>query len=137
MINEAAELANSIKTLLESVVRLDERMKTAVQNQEQLQKKIERLEERMEVLNKNYSTVDIRLVNFEKQNGGKLHDIVDKLEDKISELKIKITSQSNMITHLQESNKKQESKLQYYLDFGLRIIWTILSAVILAKLGFS
>lgn len=118
------ELTESIKSIFELTTRIDERMQLMTKKQEAIDAALKSQGELI-------SNLSSRIIILENSiNSKDIEQDVDKNIDKIHALEVKVNS-------LQISNEGTEGRWKTIVNFSLQIIWVLLAAYLLYKLGLQ
>ena len=118
------ELTESIKSIFELTTRIDERMQLMTKKQEAIDAALKSQGELI-------SNLSSRIIILENSiNSKDIEQDVDKNRDKIHALEVKVNS-------LQISNEGTEGRWKTIVNFSLQIIWVLLAAYLLYKLGLQ
>ena len=130
--NEAAtqyysQVQDSIKSVFELTTRVDERVQLMMKKQEDVERKIDGISSEMKELN-------TRVTVLESNNGkaavAQMATEVDRLKDNIGDMKLKIQT-------LESKTESSEGKWKTVLNFGLQILWVVVAAYLLYRLGIQ
>lgn len=117
---EMDELKATVKNLVDITTRIDERMLIVKDKQESLSRKVDENNTNLNEISRQVSVLeaidfsdDIKLINQ------KLQDLTIRLE------------------MLSMNTRSQENRWSVLFDLGLRIVWVIIAAYVLYKLGYQ
>lgn len=130
--NEAAsqyysQIQNSIKSIFELTTRVDERVQLMMKKQEDVEWKIDGISTEMKELS---TRVTVLESNNGKAVAAAVSTEVDRLKDTISDMKLKIQT-------LESKADSSEGKWKTVLNFGLQILWVVVAAYLLYRLGIQ
>lgn len=116
----ADRLTESINAIVELTTRVDERVQLIMKQQKELEDKIRNQNEFVSDLNTKVKILEINAITDEiKEINEHLHKIDLRLQT------------------LENSNNSNESRWKTIFGFAIQLIWVILAAFLLYKLGIS
>lgn len=137
-------ISAAMQNMLELTSRLDERMNTCIENTEKLAVRLEKFDDRVEKFMDTAANLSNRISSLEAKSNGKVSDHIEKLheqsdrqDDDIEKVRLDINDIKNSVKNLQDANVKQEDRLKYWTDRALSILWAVITAWVLIKLGLS
>jgi len=124
--NEAsyyAQVQESIQSIFELTTRVDERVQL-------MMKKQDNLEDKIDSQMKETNALATRVTILESRNGVQLQADLDKVKDLMHQMELKIS-------HLDKFSATTENRWKTIGGFTLQIVWVILAAYLLFKLGIQ
>ena len=125
--NNTEQVNNSIKSIIELTTRIDERVQLMMRKQDGLE---EKLENHIEFLNE--LKIDLKLLD--SKSGRTLQEEVSRISKEINEIKNKL---DNVEKDSNNVNNNWKSVAKGTLTFVVQIIWVVIAAYILYKLGIQ
>lgn len=125
--NNTEQVNNSIKSIIELTTRIDERVQLVMRKQDGLE---EKLENHIEFLNE--LKIDLKLLD--SKSGRTLQEEVSRISKEINEIKNKL---DNVEKDSNNVNNNWKSVAKGTLTFVVQIIWVVIAAYILYKLGIQ
>lgn len=125
--NNTEQVNNSIKAIIELTTRIDERVQLMMKKQETFEGKIEN---HIEYLNE--LKIDLKLLD--SKSGRTLQEEVLRISKEISEIKSKI---DNLEKDSFNMGNNWKNIAKGVLSFVVQIIWVVIAAYILYKLGIQ
>ncbi len=124
-IDNLIELKESIKSIVELTTRVDERVQNVIKQQLSIDEKINRQSEAIGELNTKVKILESHSVFTaeDKRLAAATRDELHRVELKINEL--------------QQSNNSQEQRWKAIFSFSVQLIWVILAAYLLYKMGIQ
>ena len=127
-----AQILSSVKSLFDLTSRIDERVKGITKKQEDYEIKLEKL---LEFQNK----IESRIAVIESQNGQELEKKINELAGKLQDAeKISKDAMHQIELKVEALNIFKvgaENRLNKYFDLVLKILWALVTAYILYKVG--
>jgi hypothetical protein len=121
--NSNEQVNNSIKSIIELTTRIDERVQAIMKKQDLLESKSNNQSDTLHTLNTD-------LVLLESISGKVLQEEVKKISNDIINIKSRLENVEN-------KTNVQENKWKTVVDFILKIIWILITAYLLIKLGLQ
>lgn len=118
-----AELFESVKFVADLTSRIDERVKTIVENQLEYEKKIERA-------NETQAIIQSRVSVLESKNGHKFQEEITDVRKNMHKMEIKIAA-------LEIYSARHENKWSMIGDMVTKLLWTIAALAIIYKMGLG
>lgn len=132
--NNTEQVNNSIKSIIELTTRIDERVQLMMKKQSILEGKIEYYTDSLNELK-----IDIKLLD--SKSGITLQNEVHKCSEKINQIQSKLSNLENKLDNLEKDSSEMENDwkniLKGVLSFVVQIIWVVMAAYILYKLGIQ
>lgn len=125
--NNTEQVNNSIKSIIELTTRIDERVQLMMRKQDGLE---EKLEDHIEFLNE--LKIDLKLLD--SKSGRTLQEEVSRISKEINEIKNKL---DNVEKNSNNVSNDWKSITKGTLTFVVQIIWVVIAAYILYKLGIQ
>ena len=119
--NYYIQVSDSIKSIYELTTRVDER-------QQLMMSKVEQLERKIDSLMSEYRDLEGRMRVIESKDGGTAD---------ISSIKDTLHSYDVRLQALEISNKGQEGRWKNIMGFIAQLVWVIVAAYLLYKLGIQ
>lgn len=119
----STKVVESIQTIFDLTARIDERVHLMMQQQKELEKKIDN-----QLVSFNELNIRVRMV--ESKNGDHISEEVTKFKEKLHNFEMKIQK-------LEGNSEGQENRWKTIFNFGLQLVWVILAAWLLFKLGIQ
>ena len=123
--NNTEQVNNSIKSIIELTTRIDERVQLVMRKQDGLE---EKLENHIEFLNE--LKIDLKLLD--SKSGRTLQEEVSRISKEINEIENKL---DNVEKNFNNVSNDWKSITKGTLTFVVQIIWVVIAAYILYKLG--
>ena len=145
------QVSESIKNLFELSTRIDERVQAIMKKQDETDKKIESMNESISKMSTRLSVVEAKSPELYKKDIGTLFDRVhdtnlhlENLQNKC-DTNIPIIQASDERSHqnladiqqLQGQTQQNEGRWKSAFGFIIQIVWVILAAYLLFKLGIQ
>jgi len=121
------DVSEQIQELFNSSIRNDERVKSIVENHNDLEKRVNNIAEISSVIRENISVMKSLSVKSE----------VGELKNFTSELRREIVSLDKRLTATEHTLKGAENRLASIIKFVVQMIWLIVGTWILFKLGLN
>jgi hypothetical protein len=121
--NSNEQVNNSIKSIIELTTRIDERVQAIMKKQDLLESKSNNQSDTLHTLNTD-------LLLLESISGKVLQEEVKKISNDIINIKSRLENVEN-------KTNVQENKWKTVVDFILKIIWILITAYLLIKLGLQ
>lgn len=121
--NSNEQVNNSIKSIIELTTRIDERVQAIMKKQDLLESKSNNQSDTLHTLNTD-------LLLLESISGKVLQEEVKKISNDIINIK-------SRLKNLENETNVQENKWKTVVDFILKIIWILIVAYLLIKLGLQ
>lgn len=121
--NSNEQVNNSIKSIIELTTRIDERVQAIMKKQDLLESKSNNQSDTLHTLNTD-------LLLLESISGKVLQEEVKKISNDIINIK-------SRLENLENKTNVQENKWKTVVDFILKIIWILIIAYLLIKLGLQ
>ena len=121
--NSNEQVNNSIKSIIELTTRIDERVQAIMKKQDLLESKSNNQSDTLHTLNTD-------LLLLESISGKVLQEEVKKISNDIINIKSRLENVEN-------KTNVQENKWKTVVDFILKIIWMLITAYLLIKLGLQ
>lgn len=118
------QVSESIKSIFELTTRVDERVQYIMKKQEELDKKIDVHMQSINELNSRIKVLE------SKTNAVELAEEINVLYNKFHDFDLRLNK-------MELENSKHESRWKTTISFVLQLIWVILAAFILYKLGIQ
>lgn len=119
----STKVVESIQTIFDLTARIDERVHLMMQQQKELEKKIDN-----QLVSFNELNVRVRMI--ESKDG-------DHLTKEVAEFKEQLHKFEMKIQKLEGNSEGQETRWKTIFNFGLQLVWVILAAWLLFKLGIQ
>ena len=126
-------LRTSIQEVLELASRLDERMNLCLENQRTMHARFERFQDWAQKNSDQQNELAQRVSVLESKNGNKY----SKLEEEVQTLREKLITTTHKITQLELGQQNYQSTVKTYTEMVLRIVWTVITAYVLVRMGLS
>jgi hypothetical protein len=121
--NSNEQVNNSIESIIELTTRIDERVQAIMKKQDLLESKSNNQSDTLHTLNTD-------LLLLESISGKVLQEEVKKISNDIINIKSRLENVEN-------KTNVQENKWKTVVDFILKIIWILITAYLLIKLGLQ
>lgn len=145
------QVSESIKNLFELSTRIDERVQVIMKKQDEIDKKIETMNASIGKMSTRLSVVEAKNPDAYKRDIGKLFDRVHETNLDLKSLQNRYEanvpiihdldkrSHKNVanIQELQSQSQQNEGRWKSVFGFIIQIIWVILAAYLLFKLGLQ
>lgn len=125
--NNTEQVNNSIKSIIELTTRIDERVQLMMRKQDIFDDKLENT-----IITLNELKIDLKLLD--SKSGITLQEEVSRTSKEISEIKNKLDNVEK-VSNNTNNNWKEIAK--GILTFVVQIIWVVIAAYILYKLGIQ
>ena len=122
-----SQVQDSIKSVFELTTRVDERVQLMMKKQDDVERKIDGISTEMKELN---TRVTVLESNNGKALAANVATEVDRLKDIIGDMKLKMQT-------LESRTDSSEGKWKTVLYFGLQILWVVVAAYLLYRLGIQ
>lgn len=120
-----AQTSENIQKLFDLSTRIDERVKSIIQRQEELERKINEVVHSTAELRENIAVLK------------SVHGHFEQNEAKIADLKKETTFLDKRITSVERTSEGTENRWNTIIKFIVQIIWLVVGAWILYKLGLG
>lgn len=117
------QASENIQKLFELSTRIDERVKS-------IQAKQAEQDARLETVNRLQNETVQRVIVLESRNNTGIYAEVSSHGDKLNELNMRLAA-------LETTSKGNEGRWQTIWGFGIQLIWIVLAAYLLFKLGLN
>jgi len=124
--NEASyysQVQESIQSIFELTTRVDERVQLMMKKQEDLEDKID-------AQLKEINALAIRVTMLESRNGAAMQNDVEKMKESFHQMELKMAG-------VEKSTAASENRWKTIGGFVLQILWVLLAAYLLFKLGLQ
>lgn len=119
----SSKVVESIQTIFDLTARIDERVHLMMTQNKELQLKIDN---QMSCFN----DLNLRVRMIEGKNDAHLTQDVDNMRNELHKFEMKLQK-------LEGSSEGQETRWKTIFTFGLQLLWVILAAFLLYKLGIQ
>jgi len=117
------QVSESIKSVFELTTRVDERVQTIMKKQDEMERKID-----SGITNQ--GLLSSRVSVLESKNGSLIKEDVEKIKDNLHELELQMQV-------VKTESQRSEGRWKTIASFGLQLVWVILAAYILYRLGIQ
>lgn len=145
------QVSESIKNLFELSTRIDERVQAVMKKQDDTDKKIETMSESISTMSARLSVVEAKNPDLYKRDIGKLFDRIHNTDLHLESLQNKCDTNIPIIHAsedrsyqnaadiqiLQSQSQQNEGRWKSAFGFIIQIVWVILAAYLLFKLGIQ
>jgi len=145
------QVSESIKNLFELSTRIDERVQAVMKKQDDTDKKIETMSENISNMSARLSVVEAKSPDLFKKDIGTLFDRIHKTDLHLESLQNKCDTNVPIIHASEERSHKNTADIQELkgqsqhnegrwksvFNFAIQIIWVVLAAYLLFKLGIQ
>jgi len=134
--NVLQEVTQSIKAIFDTTARIDERVKSLVEKQNQFDKKLDHCEDMYRNLSERLSIVNMGDKQT-KEDQEAFAEEIERLEENVGRIEDSIEKLDRRVKDTEGKTANQESNIKIIIEYVFKAAWIIFVAYVLVRLNLS